>query len=142
MGRTVFLSGFVAFASTILAQTPGTFTATGNMTTPRASHSATLLPNGKVLITGAPIPRQSAYTQEFYDPAMRAFASTGGTATVNGIATVLGNGKVLIIGAGDSAQLYDPATDTFTPTGSYVGPSTTAISTTRTPPPYFRMAGS
>ena len=40
-------------------------------------------------------------------------------ATAGGIATLLGNGKVLI--TGNTAQLYDPATDTFAPTGAYVG---------------------
>ena len=35
-----------------LAQSPGTFSVTGSMTTPRLSHTATLLPSGKVLVAG------------------------------------------------------------------------------------------
>ena len=44
--------GVAGDTSMVMAQSPGTFTATGNLTTERMVHTATLLTNGKVLIAG------------------------------------------------------------------------------------------
>jgi hypothetical protein len=56
MMRRIFGFLFMLLGSSgydsVMAQSTGTFTATGNLTTPRAAHSATLLRNGKVLIAG------------------------------------------------------------------------------------------
>jgi hypothetical protein len=112
-----------------MAQTPGTFTTAGSMTTPRAAHTATLLPNGKVLITGgygptafgSPLP-----TAELFDPSTGAFTPTGSMSTPRAYhtATLLADGRVLIAGGGDgtqflaTAELYDLSTGVFTPTGA------------------------
>jgi hypothetical protein len=116
---------------TAIAQTVGAFSPTGEMTTPRASHTATLLLNGKVLIAGGfslsafAAPVASA---ELYDPSTGMFTPTGDMTTPrrSHTATLLADGRVLIAGgygdaSGDSAlrkaEVYDPSTGTFTATG-------------------------
>ena len=108
---------------------PSGFRPTGDMSTVRSAHTATLLLSGKVLIAGGDscffinyyqnCPLDSA---EVYDPGAGTFATTTGKMSVTRFshtATLLGNGKVLVTGGHDaSAELYDPASGTFAATGS------------------------
>jgi hypothetical protein len=107
----------------------GRFTSAGKMHAQRAGATATLLPNGKVLIAGGnDAAGNSLSTAEIYDPAANSFFATGDLNVPRGhaIATLLRTGKVLIAGgnaAGDddelaSAEIYDPATARFVRTGA------------------------
>ena len=123
----VLVAGFVGPTALATAQTGGTFAPTGNMIASRAQHSATLLPDGRVLIAGGGSGNASILTSaELYDPATGTFRATGPMTAARRMhtATLLPDDKVLIVGgygAGGvlaSAELFDPRTGTFTPTGS------------------------
>lgn len=101
----------------------GTVTAAMAMLEARSGHSATLLPDGKVLIAGGMRRNQDFYrSAELFDPATGKFEQTGemSVARVGHAAVLLRSGKVLIaggwVGRGptDSAELYDPVTRKFT----------------------------
>lgn len=81
---------------TINAPSLGSFTPTGSMTTPRSFHTATLLPDGRVLITGG----TTSLTAELYIPSERTFTSTGTMTTARSghTATLLVDGRILITG--------------------------------------------
>ena len=109
----------------------GGWTSAGNMTTARQQYSATVLPNGSVLIAGGkyfvyPLFSQSSpplATTEIFDPVGGTWTATAGmtAARLGHIATLLANGTVLIVGGdavGNSAEIYDPAAATWTPTAS------------------------
>jgi hypothetical protein len=118
----------------------GTWSSAASMAVPRAYHTATLLPNGKVLIVGgrglsavsAPWQRpvSAISSAELYDPKTRTWSSAGrlNTARFAHTATLLANGKVLIVGGNQtppngnlptgadpvsSAELYDPQTNSW-----------------------------
>ena len=110
----------------------GTFAPTGDLIAARVNHTATLLPDGRVLIAGGSDGGSILASAELYDPASGTFAPTGDlTAAREGnTTTLLPDGRVLIAGgrvliaggsnSGDvsaSAELYDPARGTFAPTG-------------------------
>src|SRR6266571_944690 len=113
----------------------GAWSITGTLNTARESHTATLLPNGKVLVVGGfdYDYDDSLNSAELYDPASEMWSSTGSlnTARVYHTATLLSNGKVLVEGGFDgglldrnqalnSAELYDPATGTWSSTANLV----------------------
>ena len=117
------------------AQSTGAFTPTGTMTTARDGHTATLLPDGKVLIAGGQTPGcclapRSLSSAELYNPSTGSFTATGNMTTGRSghTATLLPDGKVLIAGGGfraetgfagialASAELYDPLKRTFSAT--------------------------
>ena len=109
----------------------GVWTYTGSLVTERSDHTATRLPNGKVLVAGGSNTNASGLASaELYDPATGHWTATGslGAAREFHTATLLSNGKVLIAGGEHftndnfvplaSAELYDPATGVWTPTDS------------------------
>jgi len=112
----------------------GIFTPTGSMAVARSNHTATLLPNGKVLIAGGTNANNGELASaELYDPAAGTFTATGSLTQTRSFhtATLLQNGKVLVVGGNstNSAELYDPAAGTFAATGS---PTTTGSGFTAT----------
>src|SRR5262249_8395015 len=113
-------------AAKIVASQPGTWAATGSMNTARYHARATLLNNGKVLVTGGvDTSGQATASAELYDPASGTWTPTASMniARASFTATLLPDGKVLVAAGGNvitlaSAELYDPDTATWTFTGS------------------------
>src|SRR5438874_11379754 len=85
----------------VVQSAPVAFVSTGSLGTPRSNHTATLLPNGKVLVVGG-FGDVSGYlvSAELYDPARGTWSTTGSlvTARAGHTATLLPNGKVLVAG--------------------------------------------
>lgn len=111
----------------------GQWSATGDLIFARELATATLLPNGKVLVvggsgTGADL--NALASAELYDPATGSWSPAGTMNVARSFhtATLLPNGKVLVAAGATgtfaspvlhaSAELYDPATNNWTPTGS------------------------
>lgn len=122
LGITGFALALTAFRPAPLTTQVGSLSPAAPMLQARSSHSATLLPNGKVLIAGGMRRNQDFYrSAELFDPITWRFQPTGDmtVARVGHIAVLLQSGKVLIaggwVGKGctDSAELYDPNTGRF-----------------------------
>jgi hypothetical protein len=106
----------------------GKFTRVGAPCRAREFHTATLLTNGKVLMTGG---NESwltpSSTAELYDPITGSFAMTGSMAVGRSghTASLLKDGRVLIIGGAaegaPTAEIYNPDAGTFSIVPSFTG---------------------
>jgi N-acetylneuraminic acid mutarotase len=129
-GKVLVAGGYAnTNASTVLSDAEiydpgsGTWATINPMQTPRAIHTATLLPNGTVLVAGGVNNNSSIPNAEVYDPMAGTWTPIQGLNTARRLhtASLLPNGKVLVVGGRDntlaevaSAELYDPASGSWT----------------------------
>ena len=130
-GKVLFIGGAGSWngsqASNVLASAElydpasGNWTATGSLSTPRYFNTATLLPCGKVLVTGG-LDNTGSYlaSAELYDPATGIWTATDSLDTPRAYhsANLLPNGKVLVAGG------YNEVSGGLTSAELYVGPAT------------------
>jgi N-acetylneuraminic acid mutarotase len=137
-GRVLVVGGqtlgppFQTFASAELYNpTTGTWSITGSLATGRENHFALRLQNGRVLVGGGRSIEQSTALSsvELYDPTTGVWTATGSMSVARDLPTVamLADGRVLVsggLGAGagaqalSSAEIYNPATGTWTAAGA------------------------
>lgn len=108
---------------------------TGSMSSGRKNHTATLLGNRKVLVTGGMAGKLFLSSAELYEPSTDNFSSAGTMPLGDRAfheATLLLDGKVLLIGGRNgggilsSTELYDPGSNTW-----ITSPATASMSTAR-----------
>ena len=107
----------------------GNWAGTSSMIISRTKHTATLLPNGKVLIAGGANPPAVLTSAELFDPRTCTWSMTGSMATprLGHAATSLPGAEVLVAGGTatallvpvGSAEVYNVGTGVWNATGGF-----------------------
>jgi len=111
-GQVLIVGGFVSYETGLSASSAevfnpatNTFTLTGNMSAPRAHPTASVLPDGRVLVTGG-VPNTGNTTPattsaDIFNPAAGTFTATGPMATAREYSGVVVLGANALISGGD-----------------------------------------
>ena len=131
-GRGGKQSGLSLSSAEVYDPASGTWSTTGSMALGRGEHTATLLPNGNVLVAGGFNFGSLSYlaTAEVYTPATRTWSTTGSMSSARGqhVASLLPDGRVLVAGGVSGArvlaesEVYEPASGLWNATGSMPAP--------------------
>ena len=130
-GATPFTTTANHSPGLMLDNQPVTFQDIGSLLIPRSLHTATLLPDGKVVVDGTGTSGSTENTAELYNPGGGTWSATGSPGVVRRrhTATLLTNGKVLVAGGTsligpngsttfNSTEVYDPPMGTWTASGN------------------------
>ncbi len=109
-----------ATAETFLVSADGAGAIPGpTMSTPRDAHSATLLPDGRVLLVGGYAGEGQAplASVDVYDPVTQSILEVGSLATGRGghAAALTGDGRVLVVGGWVGLRSFSASTELFDP---------------------------
>jgi N-acetylneuraminic acid mutarotase/uncharacterized protein YjdB len=126
-GKVLVAGGAVTATAELYDPVANTWSPAGSMATARFTHTASLLSNGTVLAAGGT--NGGSVTAELYDPVANSWSAAGSMSTARAYhtASLLPNGKVLVAGGSNSggarfgtasAELYDPAANTWSAAGS------------------------
>lgn len=125
--KVLFTGGaYVGAVSEIYDAATGVFTNVPNMTVSRGDHSATLLNDGKVFISGGYGSSNYLNSTEIYDPVANTFTQKRSMSSRRAYhsSILLNDGTVLIVGGYSStaylntAEIYNPSTNLYTATSN------------------------
>ncbi|WP_437281591.1 kelch repeat-containing protein [Sorangium sp. So ce375] len=126
-GKALIVGGWsTSINNTVLANTRlfdpagNSWTATASMGIARYGHTATLLANGKVLVTGGSSTGGYQATAEIYDPATNTWSPVPsmGQPRIYHTATLMGDGNVLVVGGDNDDEYSLVSTEIYRPSSN------------------------